>query len=146
MNGAAWLRPSRKGFELANPFPVQDRFGPCCCQSKSWNCTSPCTRRGAFLPLPLKVGGCSTQRGLAQRDPLSTLSKFRTRQRTRQLFCGANAESPARSGLSDCRCWYKYELRGPTAYNVASSFCWKESAVNSRVIRLRRLCGGGVCP
>ena len=37
-------------------------------------------------------------------------------------------------------------LRGPTAYNVASSFCWKESAVNSRVIRLRRLCGGGVCP
>ena len=100
---------------------------------------------GVFTPPP-GGGGCSTQCGLAQRDPLSTLSKFRTRQRTRQLFCGANAESPARAGLSDCRCWYKYELRGPTAYNVASSFCWKESAVNSRVIRLRRLCGGGVCP
>ena len=78
------------------------------------------------------VGGWSTQRGLAQRDPLSTLSKFRTRQRTRQFLICPNAESPALAGLL---CWYCYVflwLRGRTAHNVASTFCWRESVLNAR--------------
>ena len=69
---------------------------------------------GVFTPPP-GGGWCSTQRGLIQRDPLSTLSKFRTRQRTRQLFCGANAESPALAGLWFWYCYVILWLRGRTA-------------------------------
>ena len=46
---------------------------------------------------------------------LSPSHIFPTRQRTRQLFCRANAESPA---LARLYCWYCYVfqwLRGPTA-------------------------------
>jgi hypothetical protein len=109
---------------------------PCCCQSGSRNCTSPCTRRGAFLPPPRGWGGCSNQRGLTQRDPLSTLSKFRTRQRTRQLFCVANAESPALAGLYFCYCCVFLWLRGRTAYNVARPFSWLAGSLSHRERKL----------
>ena len=69
---------------------------------------------GVFTP-PAGGGGCSTQRGLAQRDPLSTLSKFRTRQRTRQFLICPNAESPALAGLWFWYCYVFLWLRGPTA-------------------------------
>ena len=49
---------------------------------------------------------------------------FPTRQRTRQLFCGANAESPALAGLWFWYCYVILWLRGRTTYNVASLFCW----------------------
>ena len=76
---------------------------------------------GVFTPPPEGGGGCSTQRGLAQRDPLSTLSKFRTRQRTRQFLICPNAENPALAGLW---CWYCYVflwLRGRTAAVICRS-------------------------
>jgi hypothetical protein len=83
---------------------------------------------GAFLPLLRGWGGCSTQRGLAQRDPLSTLGKFRTRQRTRQLLFSPNAESPALAGLW---CWYCYVffwLRGrTTTVNCRGLSAWCET-------------------
>jgi hypothetical protein len=48
---------------------------------------------------------------LAQRDLPSDSSKIPTRQRTRRLFCGANANSPAKSGLYFWYCGFIFWLR-----------------------------------
>ena len=68
---------------------------PCCCQSQSRNCTSPCTSPGAFLPPPQGVGGGAQLNAVwrkGTRAPTAPASPVTSNQQPHRRFSRPEAQ------------------------------------------------------